>query len=859
MQAASLPLTELYEQLNSSVAGLTSDEAQSRLAEFGFNSLAPSPRLGFLKLIGHAVANPLVLLLLVLAIVSAATGDARAAFTMALMIVLGVSLKLVQEAKADRAAAKLKSLISLTATVVRDGQACEIPVAQLVPGDLVQLSAGDMAPADIRLVVAKDLFIVQATLTGEAFSVEKTERWAGATTVSPIEFTNIAFLGTNVESGTGTGIVVATGADTYLGSLAESLQHQEPPSAFERGVADFTRLMIVVLLVLAPVVFLLNGLLKGNWSQAFFFALAVAVGLTPEMLPMIVTVCLSKGALIMSARKVVVKRLNAIQNLGAMDVLCTDKTGTLTMDRVILERHCDVVLKDDDYVLTLAYLNSHFQTGLRNVLDRAVLAHSDSHAHAVIPDCWKVDEIPFDFQRRVMSVVVRMPAGHDLMITKGAPEAIFPRCSQFQLDGELFPIEPLVIEDLQEEYERLSADGFRVLAIATRKCEPRHESGPQTAYTKSDERELVLHGYVAFLDPPKESARVAIQALGKLGIAIKVVTGDNDLVARKICREVGVATDQVLLGSEIESLTDEELKDKAAHCTLFARVSPVHKQRIVEAIKSRGHVVGFMGDGINDAPALRAADVGVSVDSAVDIAKESADLILLEKSLLVLEAGVVEGRKVFANILKYVRMGASSNFGNMFSVLGASVFVPFLPLAPIQILANNLLYDISQTAIPTDDVDEEQIQKPRPWNMNQLARFIFMVGPCSSLFDYSSFLVLLYLFDCREVGTPETLAKSQSLFQTGWFLESLLTQTLIIHIIRTNRIPFVQSRASWPLLATTSLVAVVGAVIPYSPLGDYLGFTTPPLAFWPWLGVTLVAYAAVTHAVKTWLTRRGWI
>ena len=475
--------------------------------------------------------------------------------------------------------------------------------------------------------------------------------------------------------------------------------------------------------------------------------MAVAVGLTPEMLPMIVTVCLSKGAVAMGKKKVIVKRLNAIQNLGAMDVLCTDKTGTLTLDKVILERHCDVTLRESDAVLALTYTNSHFQTGLKNVLDRAVLAHEESHAHARIPELTKVDEIPFDFERRIMSVVVRTPEGADLVISKGAPEAIFPRCAAFELDGKRSPMDHAHIEELGREYERLSADGFRVLALATKEAPPRTAgTASATPYGKVDEHDLILQGYVAFLDPPKETCAVAIVDLQAHGVTVKVITGDNDLVARKICRDVGVKVDVVLLGVEVERMTDDELADAAEKTTLFARVSPAHKQRIIKALQARQHTVGFLGDGINDAPALHATDVGISVDSAVDIAKASADMILLEKSLRVLDEGVLEGRKVFANISKYVRMGASSNFGNMFSVLGASVFVPFLPMLPIQILTNNLLYDLGQTTIPTDAVDAEQIQRPRPWNIQALTRFILFIGPCSSIFDYTTYLLMLYVF-----------------------------------------------------------------------------------------------------------------
>ncbi|MCC6678261.1 MAG: magnesium-translocating P-type ATPase [Phycisphaerales bacterium] len=860
IECAGLSGHALFEAVQSRPEGLNEEEAEARLAKHGPNVLAKDQRSGIARMLLHAVVNPLVMLLVVLSAVSFLTGDLRAGSVMLLMIVLGVSLKLFQEARADRAAAALKAMISVTATVVRGGTDCEVPIAQLVPGDVVKLAAGDMIPADVRISSAKDLFVIQGSLTGESFPVEKFDAEKNGGTVSPIELTSVAFLGTSVESGSAAGLVICTGRDTFLGGMAESISEQPTPTAFDRGVSQFTWLMLRFMLVMVPLVFVINGLTKDAWGEAFFFALAVAVGLTPEMLPMIVTVCLSKGAIAMSRKKVIVKRINSIQNLGAMDVLCTDKTGTLTMDHVILERHCDVVLREDDGVLALAYLNSHFQTGLKSVLDRAVLAHRNVHEHAHIPEYAKTDEIPFDFQRRIMSVVVRTPEGKDRIITKGAPEAIFPRCGHFELDGELYPMQHILIDELKEEYEQLSRDGFRVLAIASKDIVPRGVvAGDATPYSKTDECHLILNGYVAFLDPPKETARRAIDALRQHGIAVKVVTGDNDLVSRKICSEVGIPTDDVLLGADVERMSDEQLAAAAERTTLFARVSPAHKQRIIKSLQARRHIVGFMGDGINDAPALRAADVGISVDTAVDIAKESADMILLEKSLMVLEEGVLEGRKVFANILKYVRMGASSNFGNMFSVLGASVFVPFLPMAPIQILANNLLYDISQTAIPTDEVDPEQIAKPRPWDMAALTRFIVCIGPCSSVFDYTTYLIMLYYFHCWDVSTPERAAASESLFQTGWFVESLVTQTIIIHIIRTNRIPFLRSRPSWPLAVMSVCIMALGVAIPFSPLGHYLGFTPPPPMYWPLLLLTLAGYITLTQSVKFWLVARKWI
>jgi Mg2+-importing ATPase len=860
VESVPLDIAGVYARLKTRPEGLTTGEADTRLAEHGQNILAKDQRPGFARLVWRAVRNPLVVLLAVLAAVSLATGDPRAATMMLLMIALGVGLRLIQEAKASSAAAKLKAMISVKATVLRGGTAQEVPVSHLVPGDVVQLTAGDMIPGDVRMVQAKDLFVIQGSLTGESFPVEKFAVEKKSDTSSPLDLTSIAFLGTSVSSGAATAVVVATGKDTYLGAMAESLQEREPPTAFDRGIARFTILMISFMTVMVPLVFVINGVTKGSWGQAFFFAVAVAVGLTPEMLPMIVTICLSKGAVAMGRKRVIVKRIDAIQNFGAMDVLCTDKTGTLTRDEIILERHCDVALREDDDVLALAYINSHFQTGLKSVLDRAILAHEESHAHGGVPELAKVDEIPFDFERRIMSVVVRTPGGNDRIISKGAPEAVFDKCVNFRLDGKLLPMDHPHIEELKKEYELLSADGFRVLALATKETPPRDVvAAHATAYGKADECDLTLEGYVAFLDPPKESALAAIKALEQHGVRVKVITGDNELVARKVCSQVGLVIDRVLLGDAVEKSTDAELAEAAEETVLFARVSPAHKQRIIRALQSRGHTVGFMGDGINDAPALHTADVGISVDTAVDIAKESADIILLEKSLLVLDEGVLEGRKVFSNIVKYVRMGASSNFGNMFSVLGASVFVPFLPMRPIQILANNLLYDVGQAAIPTDAVDAESIQEPRAWDIKELTRFILFIGPCSSIFDYSTYFLMLYVFNCWNVSTPEAATHSQSLFQTGWFVESLLTQTLIIHVIRTNKIPFLQSRPSAFLLVTSAVIMAIGVALPFTPVGRSLGFIPLPALYWPFIAMTLLCYVVLTQTVKAWLLRHQWI
>lgn len=844
-EASLLEADAVFARMRTAPEGLAAGEAARRLEETGPNVVADGPHHGWPWRLFTAARNPLVILLIVLATLSFATGDARAGTVMTLMVVLGVLLRFVQEARADAAAEKLKAMINVTATVVRAGKEMEIPLRQLVPGDVVKLCAGDMIPADVRLVAAKDLFITQATLTGESLPVEKVETREIRTGIAPLELGNTCFLGTSVESGAATAVILATGRQTYFGSMAGSMTGEPDPTSFDKGVAAFTWLMMRFMLIMVPLVFLINGFTKHNWHEAFFFSIAVAVGLTPEMLPMIVSVCLSKGALAMSKKKVIVKQLNAIQNFGAMDVLCTDKTGTLTMDQVILERHCDVMQKESDDVLRDAYLIAHFQTGLKNVLDRAVLSHRDTQ-HVHIEGYRKVDEIPFDFVRRLMSVVVETPDKDHQLLTKGAPEAVFSRCSFFELDGETFAMEPLLVGDLMQQYNELSADGFRVLAVAHK-----HLAADEFI-SKEDECDLILKGYIAFLDPPKDTAGKAIAALQKHGVNVKVLTGDNDLVTRTVCRQVGLNADDILLGSKVETMNDEELAAAAESTHVFARLSPAHKQRVIRALQHRGHVVGFMGDGINDAPALHVADVGISVDSAVDIAKAAAAVILLEKDLMVLDDGVIEGRKVFANILKYVRMGASSNFGNMFSVLGASAFLPFVPMAPIQVLTNNLLYDFSQVPIPTDTVGPEQTAKPRPWHIGDIKKFVLFIGPLSSIFDYTTFFVMLYVFGCWDPARA-------SLFQTGWFVESLITQTLIVHVIRTNKIPFIQGRASWQLTMTTLGIMAVAAWLPYSPLAPALGFTALPPLYWPILLATLLCYVVLTQIVKMWLIRKTWL
>jgi Mg2+-importing ATPase len=650
-------------------------------------------------------------------------------------------------------------------------------------------------------------------------------------------------MGTKVLTGTGLGLVLRTAPRTHFAQIATSVVGRRAATSFERGLTRFTWLMIRLMALMVPAVLLINGLTKGDWLEALMFALAVAVGLTPEMLPTIVTVNLAKGAMAMSRKRVIVKRLDAIQNFGAMDVLCTDKTGTLTQDRVVLQYHLDLKGEDSNRVLEYAFLNSFHQSGLRNLLDEAVLAHAHRSEHEWLkPKYVKSDEIPFDFQRRRLSVVLDRGDGSHLMITKGAVEEVFAVCDSWAIGDETGPLDPSHLAAAQEEMARLNADGFRVIAVAYKAID-----APLRAYEPRDEAGLTLAGYVAFLDPPKETVAAAIKALHASGVAVKILTGDNDLVARTICRQVGLDVGRVLLGAELARLSDAELARAAVTTTLFAKLAPEQKARVIEALHAGGHVVGYLGDGINDSIALKAADVGISVDSAVDIAKESADIILLEKSLLVLEEGVIEGRKVFGNILKYIKMGASSNFGNMFSVLGASVFLPFVPMAPIQILTNNLLYDFSQAAIPTDRVDDEYLAAPREWDIGHLARFVVLIGPISSIFDYVTFGVLILLFGGWS---------NPALFQTGWFVESLLTQTLIIHMLRTARVPFLQSHASAPLTLTTSLVCLIGIALPYTAWGEALGFVPLPALYWPIVLAILLAYATLTQAAKVWFVRR---
>lgn len=833
---------DVLSKMNTTVNGLSSEEVDNRLDKYGYNEIGQASNNSVLKKLFDNLKNPLVILLAVLALISYITGDIRAAIVMIVMVILGVVLKFVQEVKADNSAEKLKNMVSTTATVIRNGVQREVALREIVPGDIVHLASGDMIPADMQIITSKDLFINQSALTGESLPVEKNVlegSWD-----SDLENPNLCFMGTNVESGTAIGVVLNTAKQTYFGKLSSKLTNERPMTSFDKGVNQYTWLMIKLIFIMAPIVFVINGFTKGNWFEAFLFAIAVAVGLTPEMLPMIVTVNLTKGAMSMLKKNVIVKKLNAIQNFGAMDVICTDKTGTITEGKVVLEKHLNMYGNDSERVLKYGFINSFYQTGLRNVMDTAILEHKDDGEDYfnIEKKYTKIDEMPFDFVRKRMSVVVENNRKEHVLICKGAVEEVLDLCNEYETKEGTEPFKGEKTDKTQGMIKDLNAQGFRVIAVAYKKLD-----NSRNEYSVKDENEMTLLGFLAFLDPPKETSAEAIAKFHKNNVEVKVLTGDNEIVTKKICEEVNLPVDKILLGSEIDKMTDEELAIEAEKTSVFAKLSPMHKERIIKALQNRDHVVGFMGDGINDAPALRAADVGISVDTAVDIAKESSDIILLKNNLLVLEEGVMEGRRVFGNIVKYIKITASSNFGNVFSVIGASIFVPFLPMMPIQMLTNNLLYDISQTAIPTDAVDEEWIAKPRKWAVDDIKQFILHIGPISSIFDYTTYFMMLYLFKAWH---------NPALFQAGWFLESLFTQTLIIHVMRTNKIPFIQSRASKPLTITTILVLIFGVILVNSPLGLAFGFTKLPMLYYPLLALTLLCYVVLSQMVKMWYIKK---
>ncbi|WP_404301123.1 magnesium-translocating P-type ATPase [Alicycliphilus denitrificans] len=854
--AAKADTEALLQRLGSTTAGLAEAQADAIRLRVGPNEVEHEKPLPWWMHLWHCYRTPFSLLLTLLAAISYLTHDMKGALVIGSMVALSTLLRFWQEGKSNRAADALKAMVSNTATVLRgslpDGTGArhvELAIRLLVPGDLILLSAGDMIPADCRVLAAKDLFVAQAAMTGESMPVEKAAVQRDTGAGNPLELDNIVFMGTNVVSGSATAVVLSTGNATYFGALASRvIATDRAPTSFQAGVNKVSWLLIRFMFVMAPLVLFINGFSKGDWLEALLFALAVAVGLTPEMLPMIVTSTLAKGAVFLSRKKVIVKRLDAIQNFGAMDVLCTDKTGTLTQDRIFLARHVDVWGAESDEVLELAYLNSYYQTGLKNLLDVAVLEHAEVHRELEpAKNFRKVDEIPFDFNRRRMSVVVAERDAHHLLITKGAVEEVLAVCTQVRHGAAAEPLTPELLERIRAVTAELNEEGLRVVAVAAREGPPTQE-----VYGLADESALTLIGYVAFLDPPKDSTAAALKALAEHRVAVKVLTGDNALVAAKICREVGLAQQGVLLGGDIERMSDQELDLAVQQHNLFAKLTPMHKERVVRRLKAGGHVVGFLGDGINDAPALRAADIGISVDSAVDIAKEAADIILLEKSLMVLEQGVLEGRRTFANMLKYIKMTASSNFGNVLSVLVASAFLPFLPMLPIHLLVQNLLYDISQIAIPFDNVDEELLRQPLRWQPGDIGRFMVFFGPISSVFDITTFAMMWFAFGAQ---TPA----QQTLFQSGWFVVGLLTQTLIVHMIRSPKLPFIQSRAATPLLVMTGLIMATGLFLPMGPLAHYFKLQALPPLYFALLPLIVLGYMVLTQAMKGIYRRRwGW-
>lgn len=857
----------VYAMMESSANGLSNETAQERILKFGLNEVDYNRAPTWFKQLMIAFVNPFIYILLAIIVISfvidvwmAAQGekDYKTVAVVSVMVIFSALLSFFQEFRSNRAAEQLKSLIKTTATVLRKSVGkSEILMSHLVPGDVVHLSAGDMIPADCRIMQSTDLFVGQSMLTGESLPVEKmyfpVEEADG---MQAIELSNLCFMGTNVVSGSAMAIVIATGSNTYFGSISKSIVDDRPETSFDIGINEVSRLLIRFMLIMVPVILLVNGLVKGDWMEALLFGIAVAVGLTPEMLPVIVTSNLAKGAMSMSKHKVIVKRLNAVQNIGAMDLLCTDKTGTLTLDKIVLENHLNVFGIEDAEVLKWAYLNSYHQTGLRNLMDKAVLEHVELNDYLKAEEQFlKIDEIPFDFQRRRMSVILKQKNGKHLLICKGAVEEMLDICTYSFNPGEnrqlhieqddVVAMDETMRAKVLETSTGLNEKGLRVLLLAIREFD-----GDRPAnYSVADETNLTLTGFIGFLDPAKPSAKPSIEALHALHIDVKVLTGDNEIVTKKICKDVGIPVQHIMLGNELESISDEELTDRVDGISIFAKLSPLQKVRVVQSLRAKGHTVGFLGDGINDAAGLNEADVGITVDTAVDIAKESSDIILLEKDLMVLREGVIYGRRTFGNIIKYIKMATSSNFGNVFSILGASAFLPFLPMLPIQLLVQNLLYDVSQTSIPWDKMDIDYLETPKKWDPAGIQRFMIHIGPVSSLFDYILFAVMFIVF---KANSPE----HQSLFQTGWFVEGLLSQTLIVHMIRTKKIPFIQSWASAPVVALTSLIMVTGIAIPFTPLAEAFYLQPLPLSYFPWLIGILVGYCLLSQYIKNWYIRR---
>jgi len=837
---------ELLARLSTTQAGLTWEEAESRQDEFGENVITIGNKNTMLHRLREAVINPFNIILLLIAVITYFTDVAASSKPNYLTVIIILSLvflsslvAFVQSQRSNAAAEKLSKMISNKADVWRDGKLTEIPMDEVVPGDIIRLSAGDMLPADVRFLATKDTFVAQAALTGESNPVEKFSAIPDKQDVGLTDLQNIGFMGSNIVSGSATAVVLTTGNSTYFGSMAKSLSGDRAKTSFERGVDSVSRLLVRMMLVMVPVVFLINGLAKGNWVDALLFAISIAVGLTPEMLPVIMASTLAKGAVSMSRHKVIVRTLGAIQTFGEMDVLCTDKTGTLTEDKIVLEKYINLHGEDDDRILRHAYLNSSFQTGLKNLIDLAIINRAVQNGLQDMRDAYSlVDEIPFDFSRRRMSVVLTDRSGKRQLITKGAVEEIIAISSYVEMNGDILPMNEERRRMALATYEKYNADGLRMIAVAQKNEVP--HSG---IFNVSDERDMVLLGFVGFLDPPKESARAAIAALREHGVRTVVLTGDSEGVAMKVCGKVGVNTSRLLTGRDVEQMDDAALLDASGTCDLFAKLSPSQKERVVKAFQTAGHTVGYMGDGINDALPLRQADVGISVDSAVDIAKETADIILMKKDLMVLEEGVIEGRRTFGNIIKYIKMAASGNFGNMISVIVASIFLPFLPMLPVQILTQNLLCDFSQMGIPFDRVDKEYMKKPRKWETRSIKSFMAFLGPLSSIFDILCYAVMWWAIGANR-------AELSPLFQCGWFVFGTVSQVLVIHMIRTSKLPFLQSKPSMPLFLSTFLVMAVTLAVGFTDLAIGLDMQRLPFAFIPWLAALLAGYLLCVQLVK---------
>lgn len=881
--AATHPTQETLGYLNTTLCGLEPGKVEENRSEYGSNKVTREKKKTLPQRLAGAFINPFTAILFCLALVSSFTDmifphfslfgcvpkdfDCLTVVIILTMVFLSGTLRFVQESRSGNAAEKLLAMITTTCTVTRKGQEmAEIPLDEVVVGDIVHLSAGDMLPADVRILDAKDLFVSQASLTGESEPIEKIPM-VNETRDAITDYTNIAFMGSNVISGSASAVVVTVGDHTLFGSMASEVAHEAVETSFSKGVNAVSWVLIRFMLVMVPLVFVANGITKGDWLSAFLFGISIAVGLTPEMLPMIVTTCLAKGAVSMSKKQTIVKNLNSIQNFGAIDILCTDKTGTLTQDKVVLEYHLNVNGEDDLRVLRHAYLNSYFQTGYKNLMDVAIIQKTeeeeaddpqlvDLSEHYV-----KVDEIPFDFARRRLTTVVQNRDGKTQMVTKGAVEEMLSICSFAECDGKVRPMTKELKSRILATVDDLNEKGFRVLAIA-QKSNP----SPAGAFGVTDECDMVLMGYLAFLDPPKESTADAIKALKAHGVTTKILTGDNDKVTRTICKQVGLKVRNMLLGSDLENMSDQELAKAAETTDVFAKLTPDQKARVVSVFRENGHTVGFMGDGINDASAMKSADIGISVDTAVDVAKESADIVLLEKDLMVLEEGIIEGRKTYANMIKYIKMTASSNFGNMFSVLAASALLPFLPMESLQLIFLNLIYDLSCTAIPWDNVDEEFISVPRKWDASSVGSFMMWIGPTSSVFDWMTYIFMYFVFcplfvskgvlynDLASHFAAADLVRMQTayvaMFQTGWFIESMWSQTLVIHMIRTPKFPFIQSHASAPLTLMTFTGIGVLTIIPFTTFGRMLGFVALPTAYFAYLIPCILLYMVLATSLK---------